>query len=514
MNAPYPGSPEMHAGLRPDALALVDGETEISFARWNAIADIVAARLTELGLKAGDRIAVRMSVRHEWFFLHAAAGKIGASIVGVNHRLSPPETAFILQDSNPAAFILDDAAPAPIIHIWRAAHAGPVISMHAAEGATPFAALLAGDAAPLIARMPAQLILYTSGTTGRPKGVWLSPQTLAARANVMEYRQMMATVIPADANSRTLASLPFHHSSGPNTSLFSLMAGGTAVMLPRFDAEKALQLIARYRITHMMAVPTMLHRIRALPPEIVARYDVSSLTYLSTGAAAVPHSLKLWALDFFGPQCQLFEGYGMSETMMISYLYPNEQRTKPGSSGRVLPYVQLSIRDNGGADDLPANTIGEVCVRTPMTIEGYLNRAPLGDGDLTPDGLFRTGDVGYVDDDGYLYITDRLKDMIIAGGSNIYPAEIEAVLVEHPSVIDAAVIGVPSDEYGEQPLAFCEAHPGANPADILAFCRGRLATYKTPREVIFLDELPRNPTGKVTKTILRAPYWQGRERQV
>jgi long-chain acyl-CoA synthetase len=514
MNAPYPGSPEMHAGLRPDALALVDGETEISFVRWNAIADVVAARLTELGLKAGHRIAVRMSVRHEWFFLHAAAGKIGASIVGVNHRLSPPETAFILQDSNPAAFILDDVAPALIIDVWRAAHEGPVISMQPAEGAIPFAALLAGDAGPRAAPMPAQLILYTSGTTGRPKGVWLAPQTMAARANVMEYRQMMATVIPADANSRTLASLPFHHSSGPNTALFSLMAGGAAIMLPRFDAEKALALIARYRVTHMMAVPTMLHRIRALPPELVARYDVSSLTYLSTGAAAVPHSLKLWALDFFGPQCQLFEGYGMSETMMISYLYPNEQRAKPGSSGRVLPYVELSIRDNGGADALPANMIGEVCVRTPMTIEGYLNRAPLGEGDLTPDGLFRTGDVGYLDDDGYLYITDRLKDMIIAGGSNIYPAEIEAVLVEHPSVIDAAVIGVPSDEYGEQPLAFCEVHVGANAADILAFCKGRLATYKTPRDVIFVTELPRNPTGKVIKNTLRAPYWQGRDRQV
>ena len=264
----------------------------------------------------------------------------------------------------------------------------------------------------------------------------------------------------------------------------------------------------------MMAVPTMLHRIRALTPETVTRYDVSSLTYLSTGAAAVPHSLKLWALDFFGSQCQLFEGYGMSETMMISYLYPNEQRTKPGSSGRVLPYVELSIRDNGGAETLPANAIGEVCVRTPMTIEAYLNRAPLGEGDLTPDGLFRTGDVGYLDDEGYLYITDRLKDMIIAGGSNIYPAEIESVLVEHPSVIDAAVIGVPSDEYGEQPLAFCEVHPGANAAEILAFCKGRLATYKTPREIVFIGELPRNPTGKVTKTTLRAPYWQGRERQV
>jgi long-chain acyl-CoA synthetase len=330
----------------------------------------------------------------------------------------------------------------------------------------------------------------------------------------MEYRRLMASVIPTGPDSRALIALPFHHSSGPNTALFCLMGGGAAVMMMRFDAENALALIQRHRITHMMAVPTMLHRIRTLAPEIIAKYDVSSLTYLSTGAAAVPHSLKLWALDFFGAQCQLFEGYGMSETMMISYLLPHEQRAKPGSSGKVLPFVELSIRRNGGADALPTGEVGEVCVRTPMTIEGYLNRGPLGADELTPDGLFRTGDVGYLDSEGYLYITDRVKDMIIAGGSNIYPAEIEAILVEHPSIIDAAVIGVPSDEYGEQPIAFCEARAGADADSVLAFCRGRLARYKLPREVIFVDELPRNPTGKVLKSELRAPYWQGRARQV
>ena len=515
MSAPYPGSPEMYAAIRSDTIALIDGDTEVSFARWNALSDSAAAHLLALGVKAGDRIAVRMSVRHEWFFLQAAASKIGAAIVGVNHRLSPPETAYMLEDSGPAAFVLDDSEPAPLIEVWKRLCAGPVISVHPAPGAEAFADLFNDDDAPtLIARAPAPLILYTSGTTGRPKGVAMRPEVLAARANVMEYRQMMATIIPVDANSRALASLPFHHSSGPNTSLFCLMAGGGAVMLPRFEAEKALQLIERHRITHMMAVPTMLHRIRTLAPEITAKYDTSSLTYLTTGAAAVPYSLKTWALDFFGPQCQLFEGYGMSETLMISYLYPHEQLSKPGSSGRVLPYVELSIREDGGMKALPTNAIGEVCVRTPMTIDRYLNRDPLGAGELTPDGLFRTGDVGYLDDEGYLYITDRLKDMIIAGGSNIYPAEIEAVLVEHPAVIDAAVIGVPSDEYGEQALAFCEARPGANAGDILAFCKGRLATYKLPREIIFVDELPRNPTGKVTKTTLRAPYWQGRERKV
>jgi len=515
MSTPYPGSPEMHAGLNGDAIALIDGETEISFAQWNAVADRMADRLLQLGLKAGDRIAVRMNVRHEWFFIHAAAGKIGAGIVGVNHRLAGPEAAYMLEDSAPAAFILDDSDPAPLIEAWRGLNRGPAISMTPAAGAEAFESLLSASAAPArVAPAPAPLVLYTSGTTGRPKGVAVRPETLAGRENVMEYRRLVASIIPTDAQSRALIALPFHHSSGPNTALFCLMGGGAAVMVRRFDAEGVLALIQRHRITHMMAVPTMLHRIRTLAPEVIAKYDVSSLNYLTTGAAAVPHSLKLWALDFFGPQCQLYEGYGMSETMMISYLLPHEQRARPGSSGKVLPFVELSIRRDGGAQALPAGEVGEVCVRTPMMIDGYLNRGALTADELTPDGLFRTGDVGYLDDDGYLYITDRLKDMIIAGGSNIYPAEIESVLVEHPAIIDAAVIGVPSDEYGEQPLAFCEARPGADAESVLAFCRERLARYKLPREVIFVDELPRNPTGKVTKAVLRAPYWQGRARQV
>jgi len=511
---PYPGSPEMHAGLNGAAIALIDGETQISFAEWNTIADRVAARLLALGVKAGDRIAARTNVRHEWFFLHAAAGKIGAGIVGVNHRLAGPEVAYMLEDSAPAAFVLDDSEPHALIEIWRGLNKGPVISFTPAAGAESFDSLLGAPNAPArIAPAPAPLVLYTSGTTGRPKGVAVRPETLAKRENVMEYRRLIASVVPTGPLSRSLIALPFHHSSGPNTALFCLMGGGAAVMMRRFDAEMTLALIAHHRITHLMAVPTMLHRIRALDPEVTARYDISSLTYLSTGAAAVPHSLKLWALDFFGPQCQLFEGYGMSETMMISYLLPHEQRTKPGSSGKVLPFVDLSVRENGGNAALPNGRIGEICVRTPMMIDGYLNRGPLTE-ELTPDGYFRTGDVGYVDADGYLYITDRLKDMIIAGGSNIYPAEIEAVLVEHPAIIDAAVIGVPSDEYGEQPLAFCEARPGADAESVLAFCRERLARYKHPREVIFVEELPRNPTGKVTKSVLRAPYWQGHARQV
>lgn len=515
MNSPYLGSPEMHASLNGDAVALIDGDAKISFREWNACANRLAQSLLELGVKSGDRIAVRMHVRHEWFFIQAAAGKIGAGIVGINHRLAGPEVAYMLQDSAPAAFILDDAEPSPMIETWREINQGPVISMTPARGAETFESLLkALNAPPRTARAPAGLVLYTSGTTGRPKGVMVSPETLAARENVMAYRGHLMSLIPTDAQSRALIAMPFHHSSGPHTALFALMGGGAVVLVRRFDAEQALMLIQTHRVTHMTAVPTMLHRIRTLAPEVLGRYDVSSLKYLTTGAAAVPQSLKYWAFEFFGANCQLFEGYGMSETNMISYLLPHEQRIKPTSSGKVLPFVELSIRENGGADALGPGEVGEICVRTPMMIEGYLNRGPLGAEELTPDGLFRTGDVGYLDEDGYLYITDRLKDMIIAGGSNIYPAEIESVLVEHPSIIDAAVIGVPSDEYGEQPLAFCEAHEGADPESVLTFCRNRLAAYKLPREVIFVDELPRNPTGKVTKSVLRAPYWQGRDRQV
>ena len=258
----------------------------------------------------------------------------------------------------------------------------------------------------------------------------------------------------------------------------------------------------------------MLKRIAGLPKDILAKYDVSSLRSLHTGAAPVPYTLKLWVLDHFG-EGVLHEGYGATELGMVSHLPPDKQREKAGSSGRPYRHVAISVRDEAGAE-LGANAVGELWIRTPVTIKGYLNAGALDENTLDDHGFFRTGDVGYLDEEGYLFITDRVKDMIISGGVNIYPAEIESALIRHPAIQDVAVIGIPDEEFGEQVKAFVELKPGhlITPEEIVDFSKDVLASYKRPKTVDIVNELPRNTMGKIMKKDLRAPFWEGRERRV
>jgi long-chain acyl-CoA synthetase len=285
------------------------------------------------------------------------------------------------------------------------------------------------------------------------------------------------------------------------------------VMLRRFDPEESLRLIERHRVTVWTGVPTMYKRIAGLPPPVLAKYDVSSIRMLGVGAAPVPYSLKEWIIGHFGPV--LGEGYGATETGMLTALSPEMQTKKPGSSGLPHTHVHISIRSEAG-EELAWGEEGEIWVKTPVVIGGYLNAKPLDAETLDANGFFRTGDVGRLDEDGYLFITDRAKDMIVSGGVNIYPAEIEAAIIRHPAVQDVAVIGIPDDEFGEQVKAFCELKPGraAEPAEILAHCAESLASYKRPKSLDIVAELPRNTMGKLLKRELRDPYWKGRERNV
>jgi len=520
MTEPYPGSPEFFAQTRPDGIAFFEGDLRVTWRDWNARADRLAHALLRMGVKPGDRIAARLAIRHEWFVVHLAISKVGAALIGLNNRSTLEEMDYLLGDSGATGLVIDDPDPGPIIAIAREKGVGVVVSFAAGDRAPGplYAEIVADDAGPaepLVSPAPAPLILYTSGTTGRPKGVALDPALLATRQNVQAYREYMARITPTSETSRFLLSMPLHHSAGPNSALFCLRAGGGVVIQRKFDPEQALALIQEHRVTNWMAVPTMVHRLEALPPATRQRYDRSSVAAVNIGAAAVPVSIKRWAKDFFGPQCLIFEGYGMSETQMISYMLPDDWEIAPQSSGKPMPYVDVRIMGPGG-ETLGPDETGEICVRTPLMIDRYLNRPPLGAEDLTPDGYFRTGDVGRLDGDGYLYVTDRLKDMVIVGGTNVYPAEVEAALHAHPDVLEAAVIGVPDADMGEQVLAICEMKPGAprDPEGLIAHCRLTLASYKVPKAVAFIDELPRNPTGKVTKTVLRAPYWAGRDRKV
>jgi long-chain acyl-CoA synthetase len=519
MSDPRPGSLEHWAGARPDAPAIVDGERVLTWRDWNDAADRLAEGLAARGLETGDILVTRMQIRAEWPIASAAAGKLGLRLLGLNWRLTPTETQYVLANSGAHAIICDDPDPAAI----APALAGLPIKLAAsidapADGFANFTDLTAkAPDTPRLAAGNPPLILYTSGTTGLPKGVVMGGPDIGddpeARRRLAEYQQSVAGSRAPDPNAVVLVTLPMHHGAGPGTIWGATAHGSKMVMLRRFDPEAVLDLIQQHKVTNWSGVPTMYKRIAGLPPAALARYDVSSVRWLSVGAAPVPYSLKEWILGYFGEV--LSEGYGATEVGMMTALSPDMQRRKPGSSGLPHRHVHFSIRGGDGRE-LAAGEEGEIWVKTPVVIRQYLNAAPLGPDTLDAEGYFRTGDIGRLDEEGYLFITDRAKDMIVSGGVNIYPAEIEAALITHPAVQDAAVIGIPNDEFGEEVMAFCELKSGraARPDEILAHCAGALASYKRPRTVEIVAELPRNTMGKLLKRELRDPYWKGRERNV
>jgi long-chain acyl-CoA synthetase len=421
-----------------------------------------------------------------------------------------------MNNSRAGVVICDDPQPQALLPAFEGQALKLAVSLDAAaEGFITMDALLAQapPARRFFSTGDPPLIIYTSGTTGLPKGVVLSHQIRLDDPVTTEYLLDVRSTRQTSGTAAFLVSMPLHHGSGPGQLWSAQRSGALAVLQPRFDPLQTLQLIERHRITHWTGVPTMYKRIAALPPEVVRGFALGSLQQLSVGAAPVSADLKLWIMDHLG-DC-LAEGYGSTETGMITRMRPEMQRSKPGSSG--LPYknVRIEIRDPDG-QLLPTGETGEIWAWTPVNIRQYLNAPPL-DGDTRDTrGFFRTGDMGRLDADGYLWISDRAKDMVISGGVNIYPAEIEAALLTHPALADAAVIGIPDDEMGEQVMAFCEPKPGhqVGENELLAHCESRLASYKRPRQIRIVAELPRNTVGKLLKRELRAPFWNDRDRKV
>lgn len=513
MPAPDEGSPEFWAVHRPHVPAVICDSTVLTYKQWNDAADRVAEGLARLGLGNGDRIGMRFRLSTEWFVIQRALQKLGVSQVAVNWRLTPDEVLHILCDSGAKGLACNDFD----VSDWAGVNRGLLLTVGQTAGGigVRYEDLLeTADAEPRFGRVRPQMVLYTSGTTGRPRGVPpLDPSTVTDVGRLLRYHSSVASIPPLPDGARTLLTMPVHHGAGPSIAARTCALGGTVVTLDPFRAEHALALIDKHKLQSWIAVPTMLLRIQKLPQEVLERHDLSSLKVIGVGAAPVPQSLKDWIIDRFGDDV-LWESYGASEAGMVTYTPPKYQQSKPGTSGRPFDGVEIAIVDERWTS-LPAGAVGEVAVSTPVVLRNYLGGPDLGD-DVVKDGFYRTGDVGYLDAEGFLYITDRIKDMIVAGGVNVYPAEIEKALVHHPGVIDAAVIGIPHDDFGEQPLAFIVSDPRATPSqeELSQFLDAHLAGYKKPQQFIFVDELPRNPTGKVLKNVLRQPYWKDRTRNV
>jgi fatty-acyl-CoA synthase/long-chain acyl-CoA synthetase len=350
-------------------------------------------------------------------------------------------------------------------------------------------------------------MIYTAGTTGKPKGA------LRRAADASSLLPRLAALGVADPGHVHLVAGPLYHSAPSAFALYAQILGHTVVVMRKFEAEDALRTIDRHRCTSTFMAPTLLKRIVELPETVRARYDVGSMRAIVMAAAPCPMAVKEEVVRYFGPV--LYEFYGSTELGINTVLRPEDVLRKPGSCGRAAPGVELAILDDAGRPVEPGQP-GELFVRRYDGVFDEYYKNPAATREIARGDWLSVGDIAFVDADGFVYICDRKRDMIISGGVNIYPAEVEDALHRHPAIRDVAVFGIPDEAWGERVHAAVQLRPGhtLTPEEVLAFARARLAGYKTPREVSFHDEFPRDAAGKLVKRLLREPYWAGRPSRV
>jgi long-chain acyl-CoA synthetase len=514
-----PGRLEHWALHSPEQKALVEGARSLTWREWNDAANRIAEVLhARGGVGPGERVAVCMQNRLEWFVTQAATAKLGAALVPISQRLTPAEIHYIVADCKARAFAFDAEDVESLSRVWTdrpptdtASAVAVALSLVRTECAGVIRFEEASRQGPIVERVAGANVapvVYTSGTTGRPRGVVL------ARTGGTEVRvapRPEASVPGSSEPARNLLGAPLNHAAGQASARATHAGGGCVYIMPRFDAEEALRIISREKITTTFLVPTMLNRIVSLPAEVRARYDVSSIRVITTGASRCPQSIKEKVIEYFGGHC-LYESYGSTEVGLVSRMRPEDHLRKPGSCGRLLPNVELKLVGPDGRE-VPEGELGEICVRTPVMIESYLNR---GAPDELADGFFATGDVGRLDEDGFLYIVDRKKDMIVSGGFNIFPREVEDVLSQHADVAMVAVVGIPDDKWGEAVTAVVVAREGARPDadELINLVKARKGSAHAPKHIKFVTELPMTGVGKVDKKVLKAGFWAGRDRMV
>jgi fatty-acyl-CoA synthase len=483
----------LHAINTPDKEALIQGERRFTYRELDERIERVAAAFAGLGARPGGRVAFMLRNCHEYLECTWAATRLGAIVVQIGYRLKAAEVAYILGNSEPSVLVCG-AGEEPIV---RAAVAEAKASVRVVVTGAEYEATI--ERADLHAPRPARtkddsggVMIYTSGTTGRPKG--------AARDFKKNFHESVADFlrqVGIHHDDRHLCVCPLYHSAAPVFVAFTIICGGTVVLMEHFEAAAALEVMARERVTSSFMVPTMLGKLAAAEAGAPL-----ALRWLASGAAPLPTETARRVEARFGP-C-LYNFYGATETGLVTLALPGEHTARPGTIGRPLSGNELRLLDEQGRDVTPG-AVGELYVRNSMLVSGY-HRDPAATEKAMRDGFFSVGDMAKMDADGYVYLADRKTDMVISGGVNIYPLEIEQRLHAHPAVAEAAVIGVPDDEWGESLKAFVVARVGHDVGadELRAFCKETLANYKCPKHFAFVDALPRNPTGKVLKRELRA----------
>jgi acyl-CoA synthetase (AMP-forming)/AMP-acid ligase II len=500
---------------QPDAVALTFGGSHWTWAELAGRVRRNAAAQRAAGLVPGDRIAVLDLNHPSCLELTLACAQAGTANAVVNFRLASPEIVYVINDAKARLLFVGPEFAGTVEKIreqlptverviriggaedeyepWLAAHE-PDARVHPAAAADCF------------------LQLYTSGTTGFPKGAMLTHRGMLAHSlNNAAYQDL-------SPDSRVQVAMPLFHVGGTSYSLLAVSAGGRIVMMRMPDPAAALEMLEAEKITHTFYVPALMAMMNQVPG--AADRDYSALKALLYGASPMPLPVLRASLKLFpGVMHQV---YGMTEQGGVVSRLGTADHADPAvahrlvSAGKPIRGVEIAIREPGTGRPVPTGESGEIWVRSEQIMSGYWGKPEATAAAITPDGWLRSGDGGHMDADGYVYVTDRIKDMIISGGENIYTAEIERVLAEHPSICDVAVIGVPDERWGEVPKAVVVAAPGAHvdTEQVLAYCREHLASFKCPKSIDVVAALPRNPTGKILKKDLRKPYWEDRERQV
>ena len=507
------------AASQPDAPMLTAGDRTLTWGELYRNARQVGQALSAKGVGPGDRVAFLDRNSIEFFEIFFGCALIGAVNVTVNWRLAPAEMADIVMDSGAVAMFVDTdyadaakeiAAVATTVREWVPLDKlGAWLDANADDDPDD----------PGFEPAPDDVItqLYTSGTTGLPKGVMITGRNISCLLNEADQ------VFHVGPDTVSMVAMPLFHIGGSGWALAGMSRGGHSVIVRDIDPAAVLGLIARHHITETFVVPAVLMFMLATPE--LTTTDVSSLRTVFYGASPISEDVLVRSMKALG--CEFAQVYGLTETTgAITSLLPEDHDPDGArsrllqSAGRPFDHVELRIIDPDSGEVLPVGKVGEVVTRSAQNMLGYWNQPEATAAVLSEDDWFRTGDAGWLDGDGYLFLHDRLKDMIVSGGENIYPAEVENALLSHAAIADAAVIGVPDDKWGETVKAIVVKSPEAGTddeslvEDILAFSRERLAHYKCPSSVDFIDILPRNPSGKVLKRELRKPFWVGHQRNI